>query len=116
MRLVLVQGRQVHHQGGIRIFYDRRTDLLVGNDHRTVGRAAAHFRTIGRDPGDFLARVHGCVRQDLAGEHDALAAETRKDDLSVHIFLLMSLRRDVLRHALRLRKETLCSQDDTDSQ
>ena len=102
--LVLIQGRQVHHQGAIRIFYDRRTDLLVGNDHRAVGRAAADLRTIGGDSGDFLARVHGCVRHDLAGKHDALAAETRKDDLTVHIFLLMSLRRD--RFAiLRLRKK-----------
>ena len=83
-RFVFVIRRQVHDDRRRRILDQRRTNLLVGDDHRTVGRAAAHLRPVGGDPGDLLAFVHGSVGQNLTREHDALPAETGDDDFCLH--------------------------------
>ena len=61
-----------------------RADLLLGDDHGAVGRAAAHLRAVDRDVGDVQALVHARVGQEVADEHDALAAEAGDDDILVH--------------------------------
>ena len=45
-----------------------------------MGRAAAHFRTVGRKPAGMEALFHGCGGHDNAQRKDSLATETRNLD------------------------------------
>jgi len=48
----LVKRRPVHDDQAFRTVDDGRADLLLGDHHRAIGRAAAHLRAVDRDIGD----------------------------------------------------------------
>lgn len=67
-----------------RILDQRRADLLVRNDNGVVGRAAAHFGLVGRNPGHFLACIHCRIRDNLLGEQNALPTKTSDDNFFLY--------------------------------
>ena len=75
-----VERRAVQGNQDIRLVDDRRTDRFIGDDDAAVGCAAAHFRTVGREPGHFAAFHQGGCRDNFAGGQDALAAKTGQDN------------------------------------
>ena len=83
--LELLQGGLVERDqltGGVEY---RRANRFVGEDHRAVGSAAAHFRTIGGSPSDEETFSHAGLCQILANGQAALAAEAGNDDFFFHL-------------------------------
>ena len=68
--------RAIHRNEIVRRCHDRRTDRFIGNTNGTVGSTATHFRTVGRQPAEFLAGDQSAVCQNLSGKQNALSAET----------------------------------------
>ena len=54
---------------------DELRDAVAHYRNGAVCRAATHFRTVGRQPAQFLACHQTAVCQDLSGKQDALSAE-----------------------------------------
>ena len=77
-RLEAVERGKVHRDQHVGGRDDRRTDLVVAHDHRAGGGAAAHFGTVGREPGDLFVFDHSLVGDELPDEQDALSAEARE--------------------------------------
>ncbi len=78
--------RQVHRDHHIRMKDERRTDFLIRDNYGTVGGSAAHFRTIGREPGNVFALFHSGKSNHLSDDHNTLAAKTGNDDIIFHFF------------------------------
>jgi len=67
--------RFTHSDYALGITDYRRRDWLVGNDDHTVGRSASDFCAIRGHKGNFFARLHRCLREELADEDNPLSAE-----------------------------------------
>ena len=76
------RGGQDDH--GVRPVDHRRPDRLVPHDHRARRGPATHLRPVARDPQDLASLDFAACGQDLAGEQDPLAAESRDDDGALH--------------------------------
>ena len=72
----LIQAGAVHDDQVVHHVAQRRADLLIGDDHIAVGRAAPLLRAVGGEEGHVLVGgVTGGLRQKFAQGHHALTAE-----------------------------------------
>src|SRR5512143_1016178 len=59
-------------------------DLLVGDDHRAVRRAAPHLHAVRGEVGDVLPLFHRSEGEQVSDHQDPLAAEPRHDNVARH--------------------------------
>ena len=82
--LKLVHRLLVEDDGRVETAQDGRADLVVAQHDAHVAGAAAHFRAVGGEPGDFLVLHDAAVGEDLAHREDALSSESGYDDFFFH--------------------------------
>lgn len=76
------RGLVEHDDGAGRVDQGRTHGMLVQH-HGAVGGTAAHLGAVDRDEAHFEAVFHTGLGQQVADEHDALAAETGDDDVLI---------------------------------
>ena len=74
-RLELLHRLLVQDDRRVELVRDGRRNLPVGEDHRHVGRAAAHLGTVGGHPRHLEVLHHPRVSQNLTHREDALSSE-----------------------------------------
>ena len=79
-----VEGRFVHGNDDIRLIHQRGGNRLIAHDDGAVSRAAAHFRPVGRQPGNVFPVLHAGQRKKLADQQRALPAEAGKNEFLLH--------------------------------
>src|SRR5512141_1461870 len=74
----------VHDEKSLRAPDHGGADLLVGDDHRAVRRAAPHLHPVRGEVGDVLPLFHRREGQQVPDHQDPLPAEPRHDDVARH--------------------------------
>ena len=80
----LVQRRLIQGHQNVWVAHDGRGDGAVGNHGGDVGRSAAHFGSVGRQPGNVLSFLHARLGDEFANGENALSAESGADHFSGH--------------------------------
>ena len=78
---VFLQGGQIHGDQHIRGGDDGAANGGFRQNHIAVSGAAAHFRAVGRKPGNLQIFHQTFVGQKFTGKEDTLAAEAGDEDL-----------------------------------
>src|SRR5512134_1002168 len=83
-REILLQGRAVHDDAGLRMADHGRPDLVVGDDDRAIRGPPAHLDPVGGEIGDVPSLLHRRERQEVPDHENPLAPEARHDDVGAH--------------------------------